>query len=78
MDLVAFLFRIRKTPPSPNLSTQMAVQHLQLYAVHFLPQLPDLLLPIYPTIQRYKCVGSDAEKSLSKPQTSGTKKSKQS
>lgn len=39
----------------------MAAQHLKLYAVHFLPQLPDLLLPIRPTIQRYKCVGSAAD-----------------
>ena len=38
----------------------MAAQHLKLYAVHFLLQLPNLFLLIHPTIQRYKCVGSAA------------------
>ena len=60
-ELSSFPVPYSGNPSSPNLPRQMAAQHLKLCAVHFLPHLADLLLPVRPTTQCHKCVGTAAD-----------------
>jgi len=45
--LSSFPLPYSENPSFPNLPTQITAQHLKLYAVHFLPQFPDLSLRTY-------------------------------